>query len=160
MVVGFALSIAAFELGGRLGLALGARPAVAWPVSGVLSITYSYYAIGGMEVALAVTLALWLALVVARTQALTTRRAALIGLVASLAALGRVDYAIAVALLALAWLTCARASAAEKLRVAVAFALGGVLFGVYLGCNWLAFGGLLPLSGAAKQIMTRPGLDA
>jgi hypothetical protein len=138
---------------GSLGASASMAPAVALP----FAVPADILACSGMETAVDIPLSLWLLVAVSETKTLTPARAARLGLIASLAVLARLDLGLLVVLLALGWLVFARPHVPEALRAAAAFAAGGFLVPVYLTLNLVVFGGLLPVSAAAKQLVKHPG---
>jgi hypothetical protein len=143
----------------RFALALGAGPLAAAVLSTWLMLPVTLVGIQGMEVTLATPLLFWfLARVAERGAPKSPRDAVKLGALASLAVLARLDVAILVAVVVAGYAVFARAPWRDKLRVGAWFGLGGAALPVYFGFNLIAFGGLLPLSAAAKQLRTGPGI--
>lgn len=112
-----------------------------------------------METAVGVPLLLWLFIEAAREEPLTNRRAAKLGLVASLAVLARLDVAIAVAILGVASLVVLRPPLSTACRALAAFCAGGSLVAAYLAANAYLFGSPLPVSALAKRLSTVRGVN-
>lgn len=107
-----------------------------------------------MEVTLTVPLALALLTVAdVAPERFTPQRGALLGALAGLTVLSRLDSAFLVLLLGAGALTIQRYRQRMRNGFAISFlGVAGVLVGVYLGINKLWFHTLLPISGAAKQL--------
>jgi len=129
---------------------------------GVISIvialyTTSYFYIvakHGMEVIITIPLMMYAALRALRGQGglESPRDALLTGLLASVIVLSRVDSVLFVALYVIATLTCRPLAPPALLRSGAYFLIGFFPVLVYLAFNIHYFGGLLPVSGAAKQL--------
>lgn len=153
-----------YELGRRFASQLGASPVLAAAIAAVYSVGTARLLATGMECVVVVPLLLWWFLEVARLEAarhvpLTPRRCAYLGLLASLAILGRLDAAIAVALSIGGYVLLSRPAAAILWRQALAFALGGFLIPVYAIANFIYFGTPLPVSALAKRLTTSMGFS-
>ena len=156
-LVFFAALCATYELSRRFARALGAGPALAPAVAATYSFGAARLFTMGMECDLAIPLLLWFFIEAARDVALTPRRAAKLGLLASLAILARLDIGLVVGLLLIAWLAVARPSLAEAKRLLLPFCAGGALAPLYAAANWLAFGSPLPTSALAKHLFVAHG---
>jgi hypothetical protein len=154
-----ALAIATFELYVRLGRAVGVRAPIAFVCAALLAKATNHLVLDGMETSLALPAIAALLLAIARTDRLTPRRAMVLGLLSSLAALSRLDVSILVALVVAGYAAFARDSMRDKLRCGAAFGVGGLAFPAYLAFNVVAFGALLPTSATAKQMSTSFGLN-
>jgi hypothetical protein len=158
-LISIASMILTYELTRRFALALGASPR--W--SAGIAVIYSYCTAQllstGMECVLAVPLFLWLLIEAAETTAITPRRAAKLGLIASLAILARIDIAIAVAMLIVGFVVLVRPPLASLARILAAFGLGGALLPAYALANYLFFGSPLPMSAVAKRLLTSQGFS-
>ncbi len=157
--VTFAAMIATYELGRRFARALGAPPALAPAVAAVYCLGTDRLFSMGMEATIAVPLFLWFLIEAASEQALTPRRAAKLGFLASLAILGRLDISLAVAMLLVGWAVFARPSFATVRRLAPAFCAAGILVPIYAAANFAIFGAVMPVSALAKRLTVAPGLD-
>ncbi|HEY0759798.1 MAG TPA: hypothetical protein VGD59_11130 [Acidisarcina sp.] len=108
---------------------------------------------GGMEVTLTLPLALGLLLYRLRPGFVwSTRQTLIIGLLASLVVLSRLDSGILVALIFLCDAVYERLPLPALARRAALYASGASLIGVYLVINKLVFGSLLPVSAQAKEL--------
>jgi hypothetical protein len=156
----FVLSIVAtYELGRTFALALGASPRVSAVVTAVYSFSTAQLLTDGMECVLAVPLFLWMLIELARLDPLTSRRAAKLGLVSSLAILARLDIALLVPLFVLAYIVLVRPSLAAFARVLSAFCAGGLLVPLYVAANLVLTGSPIPVSALAKRLVTTPGFS-
>ena len=158
-VVSFAAMVATFELGRRFARELGASSALAAAIAAVYSVGTAKLLTSGMEAVVAVPLFLSFLVEVARPGPVTPRRAAKVGLIASLAILGRLDLAMAVALLTVGYVILVRPPLALFARLLVAFCAGGVLVPLYAGANLLFFGSAVPVSALAKQLLVGWGFN-
>jgi hypothetical protein len=154
-----ACAVATFELGRRFARALGASAALSSAIAAAYSLGNAKLITMGMEAAVAVPLFLWFLSEAASSAPLVPRRAAKLGFLASLAILGRLDIAFAVALLIAGYLVLERPPLERAARLLAAFAAGGLLVPVYAAANLFAFGSILPVSALAKQLITRPGFS-
>jgi hypothetical protein len=159
MVVTAALAMVTFELYARLGVAIGVRRSIAFAAAAYLAYDVNFLFGDGMEVTLAVPMVAAVLLAVARMDALTPRRAALLGLLSSLAVLARLDVAILVGLILGGYLAFGRDPVVVKARYALAFGAGGLLLPAYLVLNFVSFGTFMPTSAIAKQMTTGLGLN-
>lgn len=150
-VISFASACASFELSRTLARRLHAGEVPAAVIAALLSLGTSRLVMLGMECTLGVPLLLWLLAEAARGGAITSRRAAWMGVLASLAVLSRLDIALTVMLLVGGFALFARVSAREKLRAVAAFCAGGVLVPLYVAFNLALSGSAIPVSGLAKQ---------
>src|SRR6202011_3901053 len=107
----------------------------------------------GMECIVAVPLFMWWLLELAKPVPLTERRAALLGFLASLSILARLDTAIAVAMAAIGYIVLARPRWSVLWRLLVAFGIGGALIPLYAAANMAYFGVPLPVSAHAKRLV-------
>jgi hypothetical protein len=153
-----ACMLVTYELGRRFARALGAGPALAPVIAVAYSGCVDRLFTMGMEATIAVPLLLWFFVEAIEGGRLTPRRAAKLGLLASLAILGRLDVVMAVGLLLGAWVLLERPSVATLRRVVPPFCAAGFLVPVYAVANWVYFGSVLPVSAQAKRIY-RPGFD-
>ncbi len=144
--------MATYELSRRFARALGASVLLAPPLAALYLLATDRLLASGMETAVAVPLLFWLLVEVAREEPLTGRRAAKLGLVASLAILARLDVAIVVAMLLVGWLVVARPAAPTACRRLAAFCAGGSLVPVYVAANLYVVGSILPVSALAKRL--------
>jgi hypothetical protein len=149
----FASLCVTYELSRRFARALGASAIAAPAIAAVYIFCAGRLFTMGMECDLAVPLLLWLLIEVARNEELTPRRAAKLGLLASLAILARLDIALAVGMLLAAWAILARPSFGEAKRLLVPFGLGGLLAPAYAVANWVIFGNVMPMSALAKHLL-------
>ncbi len=106
----------------------------------------------GMEVAIAIPMFAWFLAEVAKDAPLDARRAAKLGVMASLSVLARVDLVLALGLVVGLWLVFVRPWPQRPMQTTLAFAAGSIPLAAYFICNLLFFGGLLPTSGRAKQL--------
>jgi hypothetical protein len=151
--------VATYELSRAYASSLGASRALAPAVALVHCVATDALLASGMETAVDVPLLLWFLLEVSRPDPLTPRRAAKLGGVASLAVLARLDIALAVAMLAVAWLVLARPTLEKAWRAVLSFCAAGVAVPLYGAFNLLAFGSVLPMSALAKQLVKRRGIN-
>jgi hypothetical protein len=107
----------------------------------------------------AVPLFLWLLVDSGRDAAVTPRRAAWLGFIASLAVLARLDLAMAVAFLIVGWVVLTRPSGRVFWTSLTAFCAGGLLLPLYLGANVALFGSPFPTSMLAKRLSTGIGFN-
>ena len=148
-----------YEFGRRFARSLGASRVLAPAIAAAYSIGVAKLACMGMEAAIAVPLLLLFLAEAAADAPLTPRRAAKLGLLASLAILGRLDIAFAVGLLIAGWLLFERPPVDRALRLLASFGAGGALLAVYCGANYASFGSIFPMSALAKQLIVRPGFS-
>jgi hypothetical protein len=158
-LVSLASMFVTFELGRQFAGKLGASPALAGAIAAVYSVGTAQLLTNGMESVVAVPLLLWLLVEIARPGAVTSRRAAKVGFVASLAILGRLDLAIAVALLIVGFTVLVRPPLAVFSRLLLAFCAGGLLVPLYAAANLHFFGSPFPVSALAKQLVMSPGFN-
>jgi len=158
-LISLASMLATYELARRFARSLGASRCLAPAVAAVYSVGTAQLLMVGMESVLAVPLFLWLLVEVARPEPVTARRAAWLGMIASLAILARLDLAIAVALLIAGFIALVRPSIALLWRVVAAFCAGGTLLPLYLAANVIVFGSPFPMSMLAKRLSTAPGFN-
>ncbi|MDP9037000.1 MAG: hypothetical protein M3O50_19555 [Myxococcota bacterium] len=151
--------VATYELSLRFARSLGTSALLAPLLAALYSIATDRLLACGMETAVAVPLLLYLFVEVAREEPLTDRRAAKLGFVASMAILARLDIAIAVAIVVVAWLALARPPLNKAWRTALAFCSGGILVVGYAVANLCLFGSVLPVSALAKHLETGPGVN-
>ena len=151
--------IITFELGRRVARQLGASRALAGAVAAMYSVGTARLFSGGMECIVAVPLFLWLLIEIAKEGEITTRRAARVGFIASLAVLGRLDIALAVLLLIAGVAVFVRPRLREFSRLMFAFGAGGILVPLYAAANYYFFGTFLPVSALAKRLQTAPGFN-
>jgi hypothetical protein len=139
------------------GLLLGSDGLVATLI-GLYGALY-FYVIGkhGMEIVVSVPLALYFVLRMLRGGGrLTESKDALVtGLLAAILVLSRLDSLLYVAVFLLGW-SLIRRPFSSFLRSGVFFTLGFSPVFVYLATNLAWFEGLLPVSGAAKQLAESP----
>ena len=152
-------TIAIFELGRRCARLWGASPPLAAAVAAVYSVGYARLMATGMECILAVPLFMWWLLEISRPYPLTPRRVALLGFIASLAILARLDVAIAVAMAIAGYLWFVRPKLPVVGRQLAAFAAGGFLVPVYAVANFHYFKTPLPVSALAKRLVVVPGFN-
>src|ERR1700722_17936420 len=155
----FASMIATYELARSFARALGASAALAPAVALVHCVATDVIVASGMETAVDVPLLLWLLLEVAQAKPITPRRAAKLGLIASLAILARLDIALVVPMAFVGWAVLARPTLASFLRVLVPFGAAGLAVPAYAAFNLRVFGGIMPVSAMAKQLVTRFGVN-
>jgi hypothetical protein len=158
-LVFFLALCATYELSRRFARALGATPAAAAAIAVAYSLCSARLFTMGMECDLGVPLLLWLFIEVARNVQLTPRRAAKLGLLASLAILARLDIGLVVGMLIVAWFVFARPSLAVVRQLIIPFSLGGVLAPAYAVANWLVFGSVMPVSALAKHLVLVHGFN-
>ncbi|MDP9149192.1 MAG: hypothetical protein M3O36_04520 [Myxococcota bacterium] len=151
--------VATYELSLRFARSLGTSALLAPLLAALYSTATDRLLASGMETAVAVPLLLRLFVEVAREEPLTERRAAKLGFVASMAILARLDVAIAVAIVIMAWLLLARPPLSKAWRTMVAFGAGGILVAGYAAANLCVFGSVLPVSALAKRLEAGPGIN-
>lgn len=159
LAVFFSAMVATYELSVGFARELGATARQAPVIAAAYSLGTARLLSCGMEAALAVPLLLLFLRETARQRPLTPRRAAALGMLASVAILARLDIALAVFLLIAGWLALARPSFSSAWRTLLAFFAGGVLVPAYAAANWLAFGSVLPMSALAKRLQRVPGFN-
>jgi hypothetical protein len=147
--------VATYELSRAFARALGASASLAPAAALAYAVPADILSCSGMETAVGIPFFLWLLVEVAKTESVTPRRAARLGLIASLAVLARIDIGLFVVLLAAAWLAFARPRLSTALRAALAFSGAGFMVGVYLILNVVVFGSPFPISGLAKQLVVK-----
>jgi hypothetical protein len=157
--IAVAAMITTYELAVRFARRLGAGPALAAAAPAMLAFPAARLLTTGLECVLAVPLYLWLLVEAAAPDPLTSRRAARLGIVASLAILARLDLALAVALLMAAVAYSARPAPGQLPRLVLNFCLGGVLLPCYALLNLYFVGSPFPVSALAKRLTTAPGLS-
>lgn len=156
----FVLSmIATYELSRRFARQLGGSSRLSAGIAVVYSVSTGRLLTTGMECIVAVPLFLWLLVEVARPVPVTPRRAARLGLIASLAILGRLDIALAVALLLVGFAVLVRPPVPVLGRLFLAFGVGGILVPLYFALNLMFFGSPLPMSALAKRLYTEIGFN-
>src|SRR5205823_4345282 len=108
----------------------------------------------GMEVALTIPAALSICLLWEQWpyKQVSSHRAALIGLGSSVVILSRLDSIVLILLLLIQWLALGRRNLSRLAANLGWFGVGGLALPAYLIANVLVFGGVLPISGAAKQL--------
>ena len=159
-----------YELGWRFARQLGASPVLAAAVVAIYSVGTARLLATGMECVVAVPLLLWWFLEIARLEgagpgvgklsaSLTPRRCMWLGFLASLAILGRLDVAIAVALTIVGYMALVRPAAVILWRQLAAFAVGGFLVPAYAIANFIYFNTALPVSALAKRLTTSMGFS-
>ena len=153
-LVSVAAMVATYELSRRFARRLGASPRSAPAIAAVYSVGNARLLTTGMESVIAVPLFLWLLVEVARPGRITPRRAARLGVIASLAILARLDLALAVALMIIGFVALVRPSLAMLWRVTVAFCAAGILVPLYATANLVFFGSPFPMSMLAKGLST------
>jgi hypothetical protein len=151
--------IATYELARAFARALGASAALAPAVALVHCVATDVIVASGMETAVDVPLLLWLLLEVAQAKPITPRRAAKMGLIASLAILARLDIALVVPMAFVGWAVLSRPTLASFFRVLVPFGAAGLAVPAYAAFNLYVFGGIMPVSAMAKQLVTRFGVN-
>jgi polyhydroxybutyrate depolymerase len=158
-VVIAASMVATYELSRAFARAVGASEALAPAVALVFAVGTNIVVSSGMETALDVPLLLALMLALSRPGPITVRRAASLGLLASLAILSRLDVALVVPLAFAGWLTFGRPAWGTVGRATAAFCAAGIAVPLYAAFNLFAFGSVLPVSGLAKQLVLHPGFN-
>lgn len=151
--------VATYELSRLFARALGASTALAAAVPLVHCVATDLVVASGMETALDVPLLLWLLLELTRAGPVTPKRAARLGLIASLAILSRLDIALVVVLVSVGWLSLVRPLRATLVPALLSFCAAGIAVPVYAACNLAYFGSVLPVSALAKQLVLRPGFN-
>ena len=151
--------IATYELSRSLACALGASRAMAPAASLVFAAGTDVVIASGMETAVDVPLLVALVLALSRPGPVTPRRAARLGLLASLAILARLDVALVVPLALAGWVVFGRPAWTTVCRASMAFCAAGIAVPVYAAFNLVAFGSVMPVSGLAKQLVLRPGFN-
>ncbi len=151
--------VASYELGRRFAMTLGTSPRLAAAIAAIYSLGMARLFSTGMECVLAVPFFTWWLLEIAQDRALTPRRAAWLGLIASLAVLARLDIAIAILISIVGYVFLRRPALRTLLRQLLAFAAGGVLVPIYLLANLVFFGVPLPVSALAKRLITAHGIS-
>lgn len=158
-VVAVAAMIVTYELSVRFARMLGLGRGVAEAASAMYALGTARLMTMGMEAVIGVPLLLWLFVAAGSPSPLTTKRAAGLGLIASLAILARLDVAIAVAMLIAGFLVFVRPRPATAARLLAAFGAGGFLLPLYLAANLWMFGTFLPVSAMAKQLYSGLGFN-
>jgi hypothetical protein len=158
-LISLASMIVTYELGRKFAMALGASPRLASGISVLYPFSTARLLSTGMECVLAVPLFLWLLIEAAQPTPVTPRRAAKLGLIASLTILARLDIAIAVALMIVGFVLLVRPPIVALGRILLAFCLGGFLLPLYAAINFASFGSPLPMSAVAKRLLTSSGFD-
>jgi len=146
---------ATFALSQRLAARLLRSEGITSILIALYSTCYFYIvAKHGMEVIITIPLMMYAALRALRGQgSLESPRDALFtGFLASGIVLSRVDSVLFVAMYIIATLTCRPLAPRALLRSGVYFLVGFSPVLLYVGFNFYYFGGLLPVSGAAKQL--------
>jgi hypothetical protein len=150
--------IATYELARSFARALGASAVLAPAVALVHCVASDVLVSTGMETAVDVPLLFWVLLEIAQAKPVTSRRAARMGFIASLAILGRLDIALVVPMAFLGWVLLARPSLASFFRVLLPFSAAGLAVPAYAAFNLRVFGTVMPVSAMAKQLVTRFGV--
>jgi hypothetical protein len=158
-IIFLASMILTYELGRRFAERLGASPQLSAAIAAIYSAGTGRLLATGMECVVAVPLFLWWLLEVARPVPVTSRRAALLGFIASLAILGRLDIAIAAAMGVVGYIVLVRPAWSVLWRQLIAFCAGGVLVPLYAAANIVFFGTPLPVSALAKRLVLSPGFN-
>jgi hypothetical protein len=158
-IVSVAAMIVTYELGAKFARMLGLPRGVAEVVSAMYSVGTARLMSTGMEAVIAVPLLLWLFIVASSSETITTKRAAKLGFIASLAVLARLDVAIAVGFLIAGFLTFVRPRPSDAFRLLAAFGVGGLLLPLYLAGNVWIFSTLMPVSAMAKQLYSGFGIN-
>ncbi|HEY0802148.1 MAG TPA: hypothetical protein VGD54_15025, partial [Steroidobacteraceae bacterium] len=140
IAVGLVSACLSYELGRRFAPQLGSSPAAAAVIAAIYALATARLLANGMESMIAVNLLLWLMTEVARPVEISVRRAGILGFIASLAILARLDIAIAVAIAMLGFCVFARPGFSQGVRLLVAFGIGGILVPVYAVWNFVEFG--------------------
>jgi len=158
-IISAAAMILTYELGARFARMLGLPGGIAETVSAMYSLGTARLMSTGMEAVIAVPLLLWLFLAAGSPETITTKRAAKLGFIASLAVLARLDVAIAVAFLIAGFLVFVRPRLPDAFRLLTAFGVGGLLLPLYLAANLWVFNTLMPVSAIAKQLYSGFGVN-
>jgi hypothetical protein len=158
-LVFLASALCTFELSRTLAHRLGASRGLAAALAAVYSFATARLLADGMECALGVPLFFWLLIEAAKPAELTTSRAARLGFIASLVVLARLDLALAVALLVAGYVWFARPPLRALARQLVAFCAGGLALAIYAAANLFYFGSAIPVSAAAKRLITSYGFS-
>ena len=151
--------VSTFELGRRFAMRLGASSGGGGVAAAIYSFSTAQLLTDGMECVIAVPLFLWLLVEIARPESLTSRRAAKIGFISSLAILGRLDIAFVVPMFIVGYAVFVRPPAATFVRALLAFCAAGFLLGAYLTANLIVFGSPLPVSALAKRLVVQYGFS-
>jgi len=151
--------LSTFEVGRRFAMTLGASSGGGAAAAAIYSFSTAQLLTDGMECVIAVPLFLWLLAEIARPELLTSRRAAKIGFVSSLAILARLDIALVVPMFIVGYAVLVRPSAATFARRLLAFCAGGVLVAAYATANLMVFGSPLPVSALAKRLVVQYGFN-
>jgi hypothetical protein len=148
-----------YELSRRLASAFGASARQAGIIAAIYSFSTAQLLADGMECVVAVPLLMWLLIELARERPVTPRRAALLGLISSLAILGRLDIAIIVPFFVGGYLLVVRPPLGAFARALAAFCAGGVLVPLYALANHVFLGSPFPVSALAKRLITKQGFS-
>ncbi len=159
IIVSVAAMIVTYELSVKFARMMGLPRGVAEIVSAMYSVGTARLMTMGMEAVIGVPLLLWLLIAAGSPEPLTTKRAAKLGMIASLAILARLDIAIAVGLLIAGFLVFVRPRLSEAIRLLAAFGAGGFLLPLYLAVDVWMFDTLLPVSAMAKQLYSGLGFN-
>ena len=150
-----ATTAATFAFSQRLAARLLGTRGLASLIIALYSTIYFYtIAKHGMEINFTVPLMMYMALRVldGKGSLTETRDTIATGALSGLLVLSRTDSVIFVAMYVLAALSCRPLRPGDALRTGLCFMLGFFPVFVYLAFNIHYFGGLLPVSGAAKQL--------
>lgn len=158
-IVSVVAMIVTYELSVKFARMLGLPRGVAEVVSAMYAVGTARLMTMGMEAVLAVPLLLWLFVTAGSPERLTVKRAAKLGIIASLAILARLDIAIVVGMLIAGFLAFSRPRPSDAIRLLAAFASGGLLLPLYLAVNVWMFNTLLPVSAMAKQLYSGFGFN-
>ena len=158
-IVAVVAMIATYELSVKFARLLGLRRGIAEAVSAMYAVGTARLMTMGMEAIIGVPLLLWLFVAAGAPGPLTTKRAAKLGMIASLAILARLDVVIAVAMLIAGFLVFVRPRIATATRLLAAFGAGGALLPAYLAVNAWMFSTPLPVSATAKQLYSGFGFN-
>ncbi len=148
-----------YELGRRYAMTLGASARLSAAISAIYALGMARLQATGMECVAAVPLFMWWLIEIARPVPVTTRRAALLGFIASLAILARLDVAIAVAMVIVGYALLVRPRIYVLARQLLAFGAGGILVPAYLAANFIYFHTPLPVSALAKRLVVSRGFS-
>jgi hypothetical protein len=158
-IVSVAAMIVTYEISVKFARMLGLPRGVAEVISAMHSVGTARLMSTGMEPAIGVPLLLWLFVTAGSPERLTMKRAAKLGMIASLAILARLDVAIAVGSLIAGFLVFVRLRLSAAIRLLAAFGCGGLLLPLYLAVNVWMFNTLLPVSAMAKQLYSGLGFN-
>ena len=151
--------LSTFELGRRFAMRLGASSGGSAVAAAIYSFSTGQLLTDGMECVIAVPLFLWLLVEIAGPGLLTSRRAAKIGFISSLAILARLDIAFIVPMFIVGYAVFVRPPATTFVRALLAFCAGGILLAAYAIANLIVFGSSLPVSATAKRLVVQYGFN-